>query len=136
VLEIPSHLLDQVIAHCQAELPEEACGLLVGPAGGDVVDEVVPAENLAHSTTAYTLDPLAYLRSDLAAEARGGALLGVFHSHPTSEARPSATDISEAPNPGWHYLVVGLGGPVPEVRSWRIVGHEVTEEPVFCREGP
>ena len=132
VLEIPSSLLDQVIAHCRAALPEEACGLLVGPAGGDLVDEVVPAENLAHLPTAYLLDPLVYLRSDLAAEARGGALLGVFHSHPSSEARPSATDISESPNPGWHYLVVGLGGPVPEVRSWRIAGDEVTEELVSC----
>ncbi len=130
MLQIPNFLLDQVIAHCRGELPEEACGVLLGPAGGDLVDEIVLAENLAHSATAYTLDPLVYLRSELAAEARGAALLGVFHSHPTSEARPSALDIAQAPEPAWHYLLIGLHGPDPEVRSWRIVADEATEESV------
>ena len=51
----------------------------------------------------------------------------VYHSHTSTEAYPSRTDISLAAEPQAHYLLVSLAesgsddGP-PEVRSFRITG--------------
>jgi hypothetical protein len=42
--------------------------------------------------------------------------------------------VDQAPDPAWHYVIVGLGEGVPVVRSYRIVGGEVEEEPVVLRE--
>jgi proteasome lid subunit RPN8/RPN11 len=57
----------------------------------------------------------------------------IYHSHTATEAYPSRTDVSYASEPGAHYVLVStreeLGG-AAEVRSYRIVDGEVTEEPV------
>jgi proteasome lid subunit RPN8/RPN11 len=54
----------------------------------------------------------------------------VYHSHTATEAAPSRTDIALASEPGAHYLLVSTRTPEDEVRSWRIVDGEATEEPV------
>ena len=53
-----------------------------------------------------------------------------MHSHTHTEPYPSPTDIAQAPDPGWHYVIVGLKRESPEVRSYRIVDGRVTEEPI------
>lgn len=130
MLTIPDHLFEQITAHCRAEFPLEACGVLVGTKATGVVDAVVLAENLARSETKYVVDPVIYLRTEIASEVRGATILGVFHSHPSSDPQPSATDIELAPDPDWHYLILGLAQPQIAVRCWRINGAMVTEEPV------
>ena len=54
----------------------------------------------------------------------------MVHSHTHSEPYPSPTDIAQAPDPGWHYVIVGLKRESPEIRSYRIVDGAVTEEPI------
>ena len=46
----------------------------------------------------------------------------MVHSHTHSEPYPSPTDVAQAPDPGWHYVIVSLKRDAPEVRSYRIVG--------------
>jgi proteasome lid subunit RPN8/RPN11 len=79
----------------------------------------------------YTLDPSDHLRAERAAEASGAEIIGVVHSHTHTEPFPSPTDIAQAPDPAWHYVIVGLKRGSPEIRSYRIVGGEVTEEPII-----
>jgi proteasome lid subunit RPN8/RPN11 len=67
------------------------------------------------------------------AEAAGNAIIGVFHSHTHTEAYPSPTDVAQAPDPSWHYVLVSLRDIQPVVRSYRIVDGTVTEEPVQLR---
>ena len=55
---------------------------------------------------------------------------GVVHSHTHSEPYPSPTDVAQAPDPTWHYVIVSLKRDAPEVRSYRIVDGTITEEPV------
>jgi proteasome lid subunit RPN8/RPN11 len=122
-----------MVAHCLRGLPEEACGLI---AGSPTLDEVVawyPAQNVAHSARLYTVDPLAHLRADRDAESRGHQILGVFHSHTHTDAYPSPTDINQAPDPAWHYVIVSLRDIQPVVRSYRIVDGQVEEESVVIR---
>ena len=130
VLRISPHLADEMIAHCLLGLPDEACGLLAGREGTGSVDELYPTDNLAASALVYTVDPRAHLRADRHAEQQGRALIGVFHSHTHTEAYPSPTDVAQAPDPSWHYVIVSLRDDAPAIRSFRIIDAVVTEEEV------
>ena len=97
-----------MVAHCLTGLPDEACGLLGGdPATGEAVT-CYPTRNLAASAKLYTVDPKEHLRADRDAEAAGSSIIGVFHSHTHTEAYPSPTDVAQAPDPTWHYVLVSL----------------------------
>jgi [CysO sulfur-carrier protein]-S-L-cysteine hydrolase len=126
---------DRVVAHCLDGIPLEACGLLAGREGpaGAVVEEVFPTRNAAQSARVYTVEPGDLLRADRAAETAGLSLIGVWHSHTHTPAFPSPTDIDQAPDPTWHYVLVSLSDSEPVLRSYRVVAGLVTEEPVQLR---
>ncbi|MGC8462109.1 MAG: M67 family metallopeptidase [Acidimicrobiales bacterium] len=121
---------EQMVAHCLSGLPDEACGLLGGVAASGEVTACYPTRNAAASAKVYTVDPRDHLRADRDAEAAGNAIIGVFHSHTHTDAYPSPTDVAQAPDPSWHYVLVSLRDTYPVVRSYRIEGSSVTEEPL------
>ena len=128
MLELPAAILDELAAAAYDAYPYEACGLLAG--SGDRVDRFYRCRNAAQSARVYTLDPLDHLRAERDAEASGHEIVGVVHSHTHSEPYPSPTDVAQAPDPGWHYVIVGLKRESPETRSYRITGGEAVEERV------
>lgn len=134
MLEIPSSVLAELLAHLVDGLPDEACGLLGGIAGsGDtscVVNKWYPSPNMAHSSRVYTIDPKVHLRADRDCEDRGDTLIGVVHSHTHSEPFPSPTDVAQAPDPDWHYVIVSFRLGSPMLRSYRIQDGKIAEEPV------
>lgn len=127
-LRFPADVHAAMAEHVLAGYPLEACGLLVGR-GGEVV-RFVPCTNTTRSARIYAIDPGEHLRAELAAERDGWEIIGVVHSHTHTEAYPSPTDVAQAPDPGWHYVIVTLRREVPETRSFRIVDGTITEEPV------
>ena len=129
-LVLDDAVCQMMVAHCLAAYPEEGCGLLVGPPEAHAVTRCVPTENVAHSGRVYTVDTRAHLRADRAAEADGLAVVGVFHSHTHTDAYPSPTDVGQAPDPSWHYVLVSLRDEVASVRSYRIVDGAIREEAV------
>ena len=129
-LSIAASVLEQIGEYAISCYPEEACGLLVGSVATNTVLEFHPCTNIARSARVYTLDPLQHLRIDRNAEDRGLEVIGVIHSHTHTEAYPSATDVAQAPDPAWHYMIVTLKGGVPEPRSFRILGEQISEEVV------
>jgi proteasome lid subunit RPN8/RPN11 len=129
VLQISYDQRQAMIATCVRALPDEGCGLLVGTAGG-VVIRVVPSDNVAKSAKVYEIDPKALLRSYREAEDDGYDVIGVFHSHTHSPGYPSPTDIVQAPDPNWHYVLVSFNENPTTVQSYRIVDGVVTEESV------
>ena len=78
----------------------------------------------------YTIDPKDHLRADRDAEGRGLEIIGVMHSHTHTDAYPSPTDVAQAPDPGWHYVIVSLRAEEPTLRSYRIVDETIGEEVV------
>ncbi len=117
----------------RGSLPRRVAARGLRPAGGPWVGdvyEVYPAANAARSARLYTVEPRDLLRADRAAEAAGLSLIGVWHSHTHTAAYPSPTDISQAPDPDWHYVLVSLSDAEPVVRSYRIVDGRAEEEPV------
>ena len=127
-LHFPGAAFAEMIAHAYAGYPLEACGLLVGQ--GSRVHRFVPTTNDTASARVYSIPGKELLRAEIAAEDDGLEILGVFHSHTHSEPYPSPTDVAQAPDPGWHYVIVSLKREAPETRSYRIVDGEITEEPV------
>ena len=120
-----------MVAHCLRAYPEEGCGLLGGEADTGVVGSIYPTANAAASARVYTVDPRDHLRADRAAEDAGQSIIGVFHSHTHTDAYPSPTDVGQAPDPTWHYVLVSLRDTHPSVRSYRILDGAVDEEPVW-----
>ncbi|MFM9226123.1 MAG: Mov34/MPN/PAD-1 family protein [Actinomycetota bacterium] len=125
---IPSGALHAMVARAYETFPEECCGLLIGERTAGRVARFVPITNVAASAKLYTIDPKEHLRTELAAEAEGLEVIGVVHSHTHTEPYPSPTDVNQAPDPGWHYVIVGLKRGAAEIRSYLIVDGGITEE--------
>jgi [CysO sulfur-carrier protein]-S-L-cysteine hydrolase len=119
-----------MVGHAYDGLPEEACGLLAGDPETGHVDAFYPCHNTAASSRVYTVDPRDHLRADRDAEGRGLEIVGVMHSHTHTEAYPSPTDVAQAPDPAWHYVIVSLKRESAVLRSYRIVDGAISEEGV------
>jgi proteasome lid subunit RPN8/RPN11 len=130
MLRLAPLVYKQMIGHCYDGLPDEACGLVAGDPHTAKATVCYPATNADASSRTYTVDPKDILRADRDADARGIALIGVFHSHTHTDAYPSPTDVAQAPDPEWHYILVSLRDDAPVVRSYRIVDGKIREEPV------
>ena len=129
VLRISQDLVDAMIAHARADHPDEACGVIAGPVGSDIPQRFIPMANAARSTTFYEFDSGDLLRLYREMDARDEEPVVIYHSHTATPAYPSRTDISYASEPNAHYVLVSTRSPESvEVRSYRIIGGEVTEE--------
>lgn len=129
MVDIPHDIVTQICEQAIGGYPYEVCGLVAGSVDGPV-SRYYACTNVAESARVYTLDPLEHLRAERDAEDAGLAIVGVVHSHTHSRAYPSPTDVVQAPDPTWHYVICTLQHETPELRSFRIVGGEVTEEPL------
>jgi [CysO sulfur-carrier protein]-S-L-cysteine hydrolase len=131
VVQIPGRVLDAVVAHAEAELPNECCGLLIGSAL--TIHDAVPARNLAASPTSYLIDPEVHFAAIRAARVSGFSVVGAYHSHPESPATPSARDMAEASFPEFVYLIVSLaaGDARNQVCAYRLTDGRVTPLPIM-----
>lgn len=127
MLSLSDSLREEMVATCVRALPDEGCGLLIGDPEGTVV-EVVASPNVAASARVYEIDPKVLLRTYRRAEDAGLQVIGVFHSHTHSPAYPSPTDVAQAPDPSWHYVLVSFAEVPTTVRSFRIVEGAIDEE--------
>lgn len=106
------------------------CGLIAGEPGDDTAERFYACRNVAESAKVYTIDPLDFMRVEDDADDRGWEINGVVHSHTHSEPYPSPTDVAQAIDPSWHYVIVSLKRDAPELRSYRIVDGQITSEPL------
>ena len=136
MLSMTSTMRDAMIATCIRALPDEGCGLMLGHVEGSTatVTEVVASPNVAASARVYEIDSRVLLRTFRRANDEGSDVLGVFHSHTHSEPYPSPTDVRQAPDPDWHYVLVSLRDVPAVVRSYRIVDDTVTTEDIYIEE--
>jgi len=130
VLRLSRVAFDAITTLAYAEYPLEMCGLIGGPVGEQHAVHFYVCRNTAESAKLYTIDPHDHLRAELDADDRDWEIVGVVHSHTHSEPYPSPTDVAQAPDPAWHYVIVSLKRDAPELRSYRIVDGQVTEEPI------
>jgi len=110
---IPAEVRSALVEHAEAELPNEACGLLVLRDG--VAERLVPGRNRAVSPYRFELevDPETWFLED------EGYELAVFHSHPSSPPRPSRTDVENIGLwEGRPYVILSLR--TGELAAWTI----------------
>jgi [CysO sulfur-carrier protein]-S-L-cysteine hydrolase len=124
ILSKPDYEL--ILGHVRAEWPNEACGLLAGEGGK--VQRVYLVENSLHSPRAYQMDPVEQVRVMLEIEAAGWELSGIFHSHPSGPAFPSATDVAQAYYPDSVYLILAADAQGEwHSRAFQIEADQVSE---------
>lgn len=132
---IRADLVDAMLAHARRDHPDEACGVLAGPEGSDRPQRHIPMTNAERSPTFYRFDSGEQLQVWRSMESANEVPVVIYHSHTATEAYPSRTDISLAAEPEAHYVLVSTrDAEGVELRSYRIVGGAVTEEPVHVVE--
>jgi [CysO sulfur-carrier protein]-S-L-cysteine hydrolase len=120
-LRVPPPVLDAMLAHARAELPNECVGFLAGTLADGIgtASQCLPLVNELASPTAFRTEPRSVLTAFRAMRAAGTDLLAVYHSHPTSPPVPSRKDVERNfYGPGYPWVIVGLAGVEPEVRAW------------------
>ena len=85
---------DKLVAHAIEQQPSESCAMLFGKKVGDDwnVKEVFLTQNMDNSQTNFTISPEELLKGYQIAQKNQLEVVGVFHSHPNSDAIPSNTD--------------------------------------------
>ena len=109
--------------HARAEAPNEACGLILLRDG--VAERYVPGRNAAASPYRFELDvdPDTWFLED------EGYELAVFHSHLSSPARPSRTDVENIGLwEGKPYVILSLR--TGELGAFRIADGRIEQEPL------
>lgn len=97
-----------------AAAPREACGLLFGEAGR--ISGFVETANVADMPEMrFEIDPAALFAALRAERAGGPPLLGYWHSHPSGDPMPSATDAAMAAPDGKLWIILGA----EDVTCWR-----------------
>lgn len=125
-MRIARALLDEVVAHAQAEAPKECCGMMAAREG--VAVAVHRARNVAaNPKSAYHMDGREQYEIEMSIYDADLELGAIYHSHPRTEPVPSQTDINLGQHPGVTYVIVGLAGSEPDVRAFRIVDGAVQE---------
>jgi proteasome lid subunit RPN8/RPN11 len=113
-----------LVAHAEAEAPNEACGLILFRDG--VAERYAPGRNAAASPYRFELefdDPEVWFAED------DGYELGVFHSHLSSPARPSRTDVENIGLwEGRPYLILSLR--TGDLAAFRIEGRQIAGFPL------
>jgi proteasome lid subunit RPN8/RPN11 len=105
--------------------------VIAGPAGSDRPERFIAMTNAERSPTFYRFDSMEQLAVWREMDDREEEPVVIYHSHTATQAYPSRTDISYASEPAAHYLLVSTrDADEPEVRSFRIVDGQVTEEQV------
>ena len=132
---------DGIVAHAKRDHPDEACGIVAGPEGGDRAERFVEMTNAAGSPTFYEFDSMELFQLYKEMDDKNEEPVVIYHSHTATEAYPSRTDIGLASEPGAHYVLVstrehGNSEGHVEFRSYRIVDGEVTEEEVTVQPQP
>ena len=116
---IPDDVRAELVAHAEREAPNEACGLVLVRNGR--AERYEPGRNAAASPYRFELeleDPEVWFAED------DGYELAVFHSHVSSPARPSRTDVEN----------IGLWGGKPylilSVRSGELAAWTISDRAI------
>ncbi|MCP1575886.1 M67 family metallopeptidase [Herbaspirillum rubrisubalbicans] len=131
MLIIHQRLVDAIVSQAHSDHPTETCGVVAGPAGSGVPTRLVVMDNVTKSESYFQFDPQQQLQVWREMERNGEEPMVIYHSHTSSNAYPSRTDIQYASEPNAHYLIVSTDSRhEPSLRSFRICNGRSAEERV------
>jgi proteasome lid subunit RPN8/RPN11 len=123
MIDISGQLLENIRQHGVRDYPYECCGLLLGryEAESKVVNETYPISNAREESAKrnrFLIEPAELLRGEQYARSRDLEVVGFYHSHPDSPARPSQYDLEHA-WPTYSYIIVSTSeGDAGDLFSW------------------
>lgn len=106
---LPMSMRDEIAADTYARLPHEACGALFGTSNPEliVVENYRPLTNAAENPDhAFMLKPEEWVKCCFAPN-----LIGLYHSHPTTQPEPSPRDLEDLPRFGSLFPLYMIGSP-------------------------
>lgn len=126
-IEIPLEIVGQIMSHVQSVDGEEVCGFL-SSRNGDEFGFYPIRNKAADPSRLFHMDEKEQITAMKNMREKDEKLFAIYHSHPTSAAVPSITDIREATYPEALYLIVSLSTVgVLEMRAYYLIG-EMGEE--------
>jgi proteasome lid subunit RPN8/RPN11 len=129
-IQLSRKITTQLLHLAQISPDQEICGL-IGAQNG-IATTCYPINNTAqHPETRFQLDAKEQISAISTMRDKNEALFAIFHSHPTSPAIPSSTDIKLATYPDAVYLIISLNTKgVLEIRGFKIKTASVEEMPL------
>jgi proteasome lid subunit RPN8/RPN11 len=129
MLQIPADIWDAMIAHARQDSPSECCGLLAGHDADPCC--IFPLRNELNSPTAYSADPRDLLQAHREMRARHLEIVAIYHSHPTSQARPSRRDLAENYYGPVPRIIISLQSASPVIKAFLMFPDRFEE--IECR---
>ncbi len=119
-LKLARTLVNQMLTQAQESPDTEICGLLGGR--NNQAQHCYPISNQAQQPQRhYLMDPQQQIEAMRQMREAGDELVAIYHSHPTTAAIPSDTDLKEAQYPDAAYLIISLNTEgVLELAAFRI----------------
>ena len=123
MISISEQLLTEIREHGVRDYPYECCGLLLGRYETDakVVQETYPISNAREESAKrnrFLIEPVELMRGEKYARSKELEVVGFYHSHPDSPARPSQYDLEHA-WPTYSYIIVSTSeGDSGDLFSW------------------
>lgn len=104
VIRVKNEVLKQMADHVLQEPRLECCGLLAG--SGRVITRAITTTNAMASATEYAIAPKELFQSMREIRAAGLDFMGIYHSHPNGDNKPSARDVDQAYYPDVAYFIL------------------------------
>ncbi|MGZ5055538.1 MAG: Mov34/MPN/PAD-1 family protein [Methylobacter sp.] len=126
-IQIPRKIANQLLHLAQISPDLEVCGLIGSKEG--LPCSCYPIKNTAEQPQQrFQLDPSQQISAMAKMRDLGEELFAIYHSHPTSPAIPSVTDLNLASYPDALYLIISLNTKgILEMRGFKI-NHKLAQE--------
>ncbi|RDY72737.1 hypothetical protein DXT76_00275 [Halobacillus trueperi] len=131
-LLVPASIHQQMISHCRDCLPFEGCGLLSGV--GEHVRHLWPLPNEARSDRRFFVSEKYVEAAIQKAAEHKDEILAIFHSHPTTSAKPSSYDLLQHADAQVYMIIVSFKNSAPDVKGYRIINRQPNSIPVHVVE--
>lgn len=127
-MKIPENIYNQVIEHAKADLPNECCGYLAGKDSN--VIKAFPLKNKDACRDHFSVDPEEQFAAIKKMRKQDLDAIAVYHSHPSTPARPSEEDIKLAYDPEISYVIISLSTDKPVIKSFKIKEGQIENEEI------
>ncbi|MCK5335063.1 MAG: M67 family metallopeptidase [Gammaproteobacteria bacterium] len=125
-IQLPRSIVNKIMAQAQAKEELEVCGLI--SLNNDNQMKLFAITNTATDRSHFfEMDPAETIQAMKTMRNEESELFAIYHSHPSSPAIPSKTDIEKAGYPDALYLIVSLNTTgVIEIKGYKIQQDSVT----------
>ncbi len=136
MIKISRTCVNRIIKQAKEHFPIECCGIMAGKVNGELIEitEIFPMTNVDRSPEHFSLDPQEQFEVYYTIREKGLKMLGNYHSHPHTPARPSREDIRLAYDPKAVYMILSLQEAAPRLKCFHIENGEYSEIPLVVED--